>query len=61
MMMENIRFYKGEEKNEDSFSKIISNLGDIYVNDAFSCSHRAHSSIEGITKYITILLWLTIC
>ena len=52
MMMENIRFYEEEEKNEDSFSKTISSLGDIYVNDAFSCSHRAHSSIEGITKYI---------
>jgi len=52
MMMENIRFYEGEEKNDVSFSKKISNLGDIYVNDAFSCSHRAHSSIEGITKYI---------
>jgi len=53
MMMENIRFYEEEEKNEDSFSKKISRLGDIYVNDAFSCSHRAHSSIEGITKYIS--------
>ena len=52
MMMENIRFYEGEEKNEDSFSKTISSLGDIYINDAFSCSHRAHSSIEGITKFI---------
>ena len=52
MMMENIRFYEKEEQNDDSFSKKISNLGDIYVNDAFSCSHRAHSSIEGITKYI---------
>ena len=52
MLMENIRFYDGEEKNEDSFSKIISSLGDIYVNDAFSCSHRAHSSIEKITKYM---------
>ena len=52
MMMENIRFYEEEEKNEDFFSKKISNLGDVYVNDAFSCSHRAHSSIEGITKYI---------
>ena len=52
MMMENIRFYEGEEKNEDSFSKKISDLGDMYVNDAFSCSHRTHSSIEGITKYI---------
>ena len=52
MMMENIRFYEKEEQNDDSFSRKISNLGDIYVNDAFSCSHRAHSSIEGITKYI---------
>ena len=52
MMMENIRFYEEEEKNEDFFSKKISNLGDVYVNDAFSCSHRAHSPIEGITKYI---------
>jgi phosphoglycerate kinase len=52
MMMENIRFYEKEEQNDDSFSKKISCLGDIYVNDAFSCSHRAHSSIEGITKYI---------
>jgi len=52
MMMENIRFYEEEEKNEDFFSKKISSLGDVYVNDAFSCSHRAHSSIEGITRYI---------
>jgi len=52
MMMENIRFYREEEENKDSFSKKISDLGDIYVNDAFSCSHRAHSSIEGITKYM---------
>ena len=52
MMLENIRFYEEEEQNEDSFSKKISSLGDIYVNEAFSCSHRAHSSIEGITKYI---------
>jgi phosphoglycerate kinase len=52
MMMENIRFYEKEEQNDNSFSKKISSLGDIYVNDAFSCSHRAHSSIEGVTKYI---------
>ena len=52
MMMENIRFYEEEEKNENSFSEKIASLGDIYVNDAFSCSHRAHSSIEGITKHI---------
>ena len=52
MMMENIRFNQGEELNDIEFSKKLSNLGDIYVNDAFSCSHRSHSSIEGITKYI---------
>jgi len=52
MMLENIRFYEEEEKNEESFSKKIASLGDIYINDAFSCSHRAHSSIEGITKHI---------
>jgi len=52
MMLENIRFNKGEESNDSKFSKKLSNLGDIYVNDAFSCSHRFHASIEGITKYI---------
>ena len=52
MMLENIRFNEGEESNESEFSKKLSNLGNIYVNDAFSCSHRAHASIEGITKHI---------
>ena len=52
MMMENIRFNEGEELNDKEFSKKISNLGDIYVNDAFSVSHRSHASVEGITKYI---------
>ena len=52
MMLENIRFNKGEELNDSNFSKKISNLGDIFINDAFSVSHRAHSSVEGITKYI---------
>jgi len=52
MMLENIRFNQGEETNDDEFSKKLSNLGDIYVNDAFSCSHRSHASVQGITKYI---------
>ena len=52
MMLENIRFNQGEETNDSKFSKKLSNLGDIYVNDAFSCSHRSHASVEGITKYI---------
>jgi len=51
-MLENIRFYQEEEANDKKFSEKISNLGDLYVNDAFSCSHRAHASIEGITKFI---------
>ncbi len=52
MMLENIRFNKGEETNDIEFSKILSKLGDIYVNDAFSCSHRSHASVEGVTKFI---------
>ena len=52
LMLENIRFNNGEETNDNEFSKKISTLGDIYINDAFSCSHRSHASVEGITKYI---------
>jgi len=52
LMLENIRFNEGEETNDSEFSKKISKLGDVYVNDAFSCSHRSHASVEGITKYI---------
>ena len=52
MMLENIRFNEGEELNDGEFSKTMSNLGDVYINDAFSCSHRSHASVEGITKYI---------
>jgi len=52
IMLENIRFNEGEETNDKEFSKKISALGDIYVNDAFSCSHRSHASVEGVTKYI---------
>ena len=42
-ILENIRFYSEEEQNDNKFAELISNLGDIYVNDAFSCSHRAHA------------------
>ena len=51
-MLENIRFYKDEEINDDNFSKKISRIGDLYVNDAFSVSHRSHASVEGVAKYI---------
>ena len=53
VILENLRFYEEEEKNENGFAKHLASLADIYVNDAFSCSHRAHASIFEITKFIT--------
>ena len=52
IMFENLRFYEEEEKNNNKFAKHLATLGDIYVNDAFSCSHRAHASIFEITKFL---------
>ena len=52
VILENLRFYEEEEKNDNSFAKHLASLADIYVNEAFSCSHRAHASIFGITKFI---------
>ena len=52
MMLENIRFYPEEEKNNQQFAKHLATLADIYVNDAFSCSHRAHASIHEITNFL---------
>ena len=52
LMLENIRFYSEEEENDIRFAEHLSNLGDIYVNDAFSCSHRAHASINEIPKFL---------
>ena len=52
IFLENIRFYKEEEKNDNSFAKHLAGLGDLYVNDAFSCSHRAHASISKITEFL---------
>lgn len=48
IMLENLRFYKHETKNDPEFSRELASLGNLYVNDAFSCSHRAHASITGI-------------
>ena len=50
--LENIRFYKEEEENDYNFSKHLAKLGDIFVNDAFSCSHRAHASVSKITEFL---------
>jgi phosphoglycerate kinase len=52
VMLENIRFYPEEEKNNQQFAKHLATLADIYVNDAFSCSHRAHASIHEITNFL---------
>tara|TARA_A100001015_G_scaffold170239_1_gene189250 strand:+ start:440 stop:1630 length:1191 start_codon:yes stop_codon:yes gene_type:complete len=52
ILLENIRFYEGENKNDDGFAKKLASLGDIYINDAFSCSHREQASIHKITKYM---------
>ncbi len=51
-ILENIRFYSEEEQNDNKFGELLSNLGDMYVNDAFSCSHRAHTSICEIPKFL---------
>ena len=52
IFLENIRFYLEEEKNDANFSKHLSKLVDIFVNDAFSCSHRAHASISKIAEFL---------
>lgn len=51
-VLENLRFYKGEEKNDPEFAKALAKLGDMFVGEAFSSSHRAHASVEGITHLL---------
>jgi phosphoglycerate kinase len=52
-LLENVRFYPEEEKNDPEFAKKLASLADIYVNDAFGTAHRAHASTEGVTKFIS--------
>ncbi|MEN6372884.1 MAG: phosphoglycerate kinase [Armatimonadota bacterium] len=52
VLLENVRFYAQEEKNDPEFAKQLASLGEIYVNDAFGTAHRAHASTEGVTKYL---------
>ena len=52
VLLENLRSEEGEEKNSPSFGRALSRYGDIYVNDAFSVSHREHASVVGIVKYL---------
>ena len=54
ILIENIRYFKEETEDDDNFSKKLGSLGDIYINDAFSCSHRKQASVHKITKYMKI-------
>jgi 3-phosphoglycerate kinase len=52
LLLENLRFHKEEEENDDAFAKKLAGFGEIYINDAFGTSHRAHASIVGIPNYL---------
>src|SRR2546423_8824348 len=52
VLLENVRFYAGEEANDPMFAESLASLGDLYVNDAFGAAHRAHASTAGITKFV---------
>ncbi|OMF25647.1 phosphoglycerate kinase [Paenibacillus sp. FSL H8-0548] len=52
LLLENVRFYEGEEKNDPEFAKALANLADLFVNDAFGAAHRAHASTEGIAHIL---------
>ena len=53
VLLENVRFYPEEEKNDPEFAKKLASVADLYVNDAFGTAHRAHASTEGVTKYLS--------
>ncbi|HTG81116.1 MAG TPA: phosphoglycerate kinase [Geobacteraceae bacterium] len=55
LMLENVRFYEGEEKNDENFAKALADGCEIYVNDAFAVSHRAHASVEAITRFVPVV------
>lgn len=54
LMLENVRFHPEEERNDETFSRALAALCDLYVNDAFGTAHRAHASTEGVTKFVPI-------
>ncbi len=53
VLLENVRFISGEEKNDNEFAKELASLAEVYVNDAFGAAHRAHASTEGVTKFLS--------
>ena len=52
IMLENLRFDSGEESNSKEYAKLLSSFADVYINEAFSCSHRSHASIDSITDFL---------
>lgn len=52
LLLENVRFHKSEKANDEEFSKKLAAHGDLFCNDAFGSSHRAHSSVAGVTRYL---------
>ncbi|MFD0943742.1 phosphoglycerate kinase [Savagea faecisuis] len=54
ILLENVRFHAGEQKNDETLSKAFANLADVYVNDAFGAAHRAHSSTAGIASFVDV-------
>ncbi len=52
LLLENLRYYEEETKNEQGFAKKLAGLGDVYINDAFGTAHRAHASTDGVTRYM---------
>lgn len=60
LLLENLRFHEGEEKNDSFFAKQLTEFADVYVNDAFSCSHRTHASVVGVTDYLPTLAGLSL-
>src|SRR5204862_735961 len=52
ILLENLRFHKEEEKNDEAFARALASLADVYINDAFGAAHRAHASIVGIPRFI---------
>jgi phosphoglycerate kinase len=55
LLLENLRFHPGETKNDPEFSRQLASLADVYVNDAFGSCHRAHASVEGITRFMDVV------
>lgn len=61
LVLENLRFYPGEEKNEEEFARQVASLGEVYVNDAFAVSHREHASMVGIPRFLPSFFGINFC